>query len=160
MNVLDNGCGNGWAAMLLATKAGRVAALDFSFQQIRVLQKYVKENRFSNITYAVAKGSHIPFADESFHYVFGNAILHHLTLEQCLPEVARIIKPGGRAAFCEPFEQCHFMNFFMSINPLFSKDKTGRQRPIRYSERAAFRKYFSAFSLPGYAVQAACFLQR
>jgi SAM-dependent methyltransferase len=32
----------------------------------------------------------------------GNAVLHHLRLERALPELLRVLCPGGRFAFAEP----------------------------------------------------------
>jgi len=142
-NVLDYGCGNGWTAMLLATKVERVYAFDISIGQIRVLQKYVKKNKFSNILYSVADGSHIPFPDDSVQYIFGNAILHHIPLRQCLPEIARVLKPGGRAAFCEPFRKDHAINLITLIKRHHSEKDLRSDTAISYSHMATFKKYFS-----------------
>lgn len=142
-NILDYGCGNGWTALLLATRVQRVYAFDISIGQIRVLQKYVKENRFSNIVYSVADGSHIPFPDDSFQYIFGNAILHHIPLRQCLPEIARVLKPGGRAAFCEPFGKNHAIKLIALIKANHSKKDLHSDSTISYSHMATFKKYFS-----------------
>ncbi len=142
-NILDYGCGYGWTALLLATKVERVYAFDISIGQIRVLQKYVKENRFSNIVYSVADGSHIPFPDDSFQYIFGNAILHHIPLRQCLPEIARVLKPGGRAAFCEPFGKNHAIKLISLIKCHQSEKDLRSDSTISYSHMATFKKYFS-----------------
>lgn len=144
VNILDYGCGNGWTALLLATKVQKVYAFDISMGQIRVLQKYVKENRFSNIFYSVADGSHIPFPDDSFQYIFGNAILHHIPLHQCLPEIARVLTPSGRAAFCEPFGKNQIIKL-MSLNKCHQSEKDLRSdSKIGYSHMATFKKYFSS----------------
>ena len=143
-NILDYGCGNGWTAMLLATKVKWVYAFDISTGQIRVLQKYVKENRFSNIIYSVADGSHIPFPDDSFQYIFGNAILHHIPLRQCLPEIARVLKPGGRAAFCEPYGKSPAIKLISLIKCHQSEKDLRSDRTISYSHMATFKKYFSS----------------
>jgi SAM-dependent methyltransferase len=43
----------------------------------------------------------LPFEDQSFDFVFGHAVLHHLPdLEQAFAEFARVLRPGGRVAFC------------------------------------------------------------
>ncbi len=142
-NILDYGCGNGWTALLLATKVERVYAFDISMGQIRVLQKYVKRNRFNNIVYSVADGSHIPFPDDSFQYIFGNAILHHIPLRQCLPEIARVLKPGGRAAFCEPFGKSPAIKVISLIKCHQSEKDLRSDSTISYSNMATFKTYFS-----------------
>src|SRR3954468_17141140 len=43
----------------------------------------------------------LPFADDSFDLVFGHAILHHIPdLDTAFSEFHRILRPGGRIAFC------------------------------------------------------------
>jgi ubiquinone/menaquinone biosynthesis C-methylase UbiE len=48
----------------------------------------------------------LPFPDDSFDLVFGHAVLHHLPdLEAAFGEFRRVLRPGGRVAFCgEPSE--------------------------------------------------------
>jgi ubiquinone/menaquinone biosynthesis C-methylase UbiE len=43
----------------------------------------------------------LPFDDDSFDIVFGHAILHHLPdLDAAFREFRRVLRPGGRIAFC------------------------------------------------------------
>jgi SAM-dependent methyltransferase len=44
----------------------------------------------------------LPFAAATFAAVLGNAVLHHLRLEHALPELLRVLRPGGRFCFAEP----------------------------------------------------------
>jgi ubiquinone/menaquinone biosynthesis C-methylase UbiE len=48
----------------------------------------------------------LPFPDDSFDLVFGHAVLHHLPdLDAAFSEFRRVLRPGGRVAFCgEPSE--------------------------------------------------------
>jgi ubiquinone/menaquinone biosynthesis C-methylase UbiE len=48
----------------------------------------------------------LPFPDNSFDLVFGHAVLHHLPdLDAAFSEFRRVLRPGGRVAFCgEPSE--------------------------------------------------------
>lgn len=43
----------------------------------------------------------LPFPDDSFDLVFGHAILHHIPdLDTAFAEFRRVLRPGGRVAFC------------------------------------------------------------
>jgi ubiquinone/menaquinone biosynthesis C-methylase UbiE len=48
-----------------------------------------------------AESERLPFPDGSFDLVFGHAVLHHLPdLDTSFREFRRVLRPGGRIAFC------------------------------------------------------------
>ena len=47
-------------------------------------------------------GERLPFEDASIDRIYGGGTLHHLELGPGLQEIARVLKPGGRAAFTDP----------------------------------------------------------
>ncbi|MFM9050371.1 MAG: class I SAM-dependent methyltransferase, partial [Actinomycetota bacterium] len=55
----------------------------------------------------VADAESLPFDDGEFDLVIGHAVLHHIPdVELALREVLRVLRPGGRFAFCgEPTER-------------------------------------------------------
>jgi SAM-dependent methyltransferase len=56
----------------------------------------------ANVRRAAADVERLPFADGVFDAVVGNAVLHHLRLERAVPELARVLRPGGAFCFAEP----------------------------------------------------------
>jgi ubiquinone/menaquinone biosynthesis C-methylase UbiE len=49
----------------------------------------------------VADAEHLPYPDKSFDLVLGHAVLHHLPdVEQCVWEMLRVLRPGGRLVVC------------------------------------------------------------
>ncbi|MEY3788484.1 MAG: hypothetical protein RIQ94_112 [Pseudomonadota bacterium] len=143
IKVLDYGCGAGWTALLLAKKAAHIEAFDISEGRIAVLNKYIEHNNIQNLTARTADGEALPYETESFDYVFGNAILHHLRLDECLMEISRVLKPGGRAAFCEPMAHNPLINLYRYIKHHYVEDHLGTDQPLKYSDIATFQKYFS-----------------
>jgi ubiquinone/menaquinone biosynthesis C-methylase UbiE len=50
---------------------------------------------------ACCEAESLPFPDDSFDLVFGHAVLHHLpNLGAAFAEIHRVLRPGGRLAFC------------------------------------------------------------
>jgi len=140
--ILDYGCGSGWSALLLATKAAKVKAFDISEGSIRNLYKSIEQNMIHNLEAQVANAEELPYGDDQFDYVFGNSILHHLTLDKCLPEIARVLKPGGRAAFCEPLGHNPLINLYRYVKHHYFERYLGTDRPLKYRDIPTFQKYF------------------
>ncbi len=85
----------------------------------------------------------IPFEDETFDYVFGNAILHHINLDTALSEIMRVLKKGGKAAYCEPFAHNPLINLYRFIKHNYIEEFKGSDKPLKYSDKKIFEKYFS-----------------
>lgn len=141
--LLDYGCGTGWTAVLFAQKVKQVYAIDISSRNINQLKKVVEENSIKNIFPYVCNAEKLLFKDESFDFVFGNAILHHLHLDKALSEVRRVLKRGGKAAFCEPYGHNPILNFYRFVKDKYIKRVKGIHRPLRNTDKKIFEKYFT-----------------
>jgi ubiquinone/menaquinone biosynthesis C-methylase UbiE len=97
--ILDVGCGTAAYTRPLArrTKA-TVVGVDISPAVLR----YALERASGNLAFAAADVSGLPFSSNCFDAVVGNAVLHHLPLEQTVPELLRVVKRGGMLCFAEP----------------------------------------------------------
>ncbi len=106
--ILEVGCGMGDLTFALAT-SGRLSscdiyAFDHSVESLRVAHQSIKP-RNGNRLYLSSQDAAAPgYSDGSFDFVIGSAVLHHiLDYPQFLASTYRILKPGGRAIFSEPF---------------------------------------------------------
>lgn len=101
LRILDLGCGHGMASVLFARQGALVTSLDVSTGYLAETKNRASANGLQlNILAACAEL--LPFADNSFDLVWGNAILHHLNLDFASSEILRVLVPKGKAIFCEP----------------------------------------------------------
>ena len=49
-------------------------------------------------------GEQIPLEDNTLDCIYGGGCLHHTDITRSLPEIARVLRPGSRAAFVDPLE--------------------------------------------------------
>jgi len=97
--VLDVGCGLGSYSRPFARQTdAEVIAIDVTAE---LLQRGQSDG-IANLKFAAADANALPFPDQCFDALVGNAVLHHLSLESAVPELLRVLKPGGRFCFAEP----------------------------------------------------------
>lgn len=99
--VLDVGCGTGSLALEARRRVGiggSVHGIDASPEMIeRATQKARDAGLAADFRQAAAQT--LPFADACFDLVLSTLMLHHLPRadrEQCVREIRRVLKPGGR----------------------------------------------------------------
>jgi uncharacterized protein YbaR (Trm112 family) len=51
----------------------------------------------------VGVAEEMPFSDASFDGIYGGGTVHHLTTEVAMPEIRRVLRPGGRFSASEPW---------------------------------------------------------
>jgi SAM-dependent methyltransferase len=88
----DCGCGNGQASVPLAARFRRVAATDFSAQQIAAAQPHPR------IDYKVAPAEASGLPDRCADLVTIAQALHWFDFDRFYAEVRRVLKPGGLIA--------------------------------------------------------------
>ncbi len=97
--VLEIGCGSGLFTQELAVMNHTITAIDVSPELLELAKKRVrKKNVFFKIENAYATS----FKKNSFDFIVGSSVLHHLDIESALKEFYRILKPGGGLMFTEP----------------------------------------------------------
>lgn len=96
--VLEIGCGTGLFTRKVHELTGaHVVATDVSEELLSIARKEYPDGEF-----VIADAMKLQFPNASFDVVFGSSILHHLDFEKVMPELFRVLKPGGRVVFAEP----------------------------------------------------------
>lgn len=102
-SVLEIGCGTGQNSFFLARKTGlRVLGTDIC---VPFIEEASQRFQLANLRYAVLDFNQASqFEGETFDYIVGNGILHHLYhhLAAALTNMRRLLKPGGKIVFLEP----------------------------------------------------------
>lgn len=87
--VLDLGCGTGLLFKHIAGRAKLVVGLDFSTNLLKEAKKRAK--KYFNVDLIRADVDHVPFRNQSFHYVFAVTLLQNLpNLHNALEEIRRV----------------------------------------------------------------------
>jgi malonyl-CoA O-methyltransferase len=90
-NVLDLGCGTGWAIpeLLKQFELVNITALDFSEN---MLAQVSQNKQVKTIQHDVHD---LPFDNNTFDVVFANMLIHWCNEKEVFAECMRILKPGG-----------------------------------------------------------------
>ena len=96
--VLDIGTGRGFTAIELARRGADVTTVDMSEEMLKSAWLHAVETGMADrIEFHLADGGDLPFEERSFEVVTMVNVLHHLeNPEAVLPEIARVLIPGGR----------------------------------------------------------------
>lgn len=94
-NIIEVGCGTGFAARQLVTryKANTVHGIDCDPQ---IIQRAIRKNRHDKVDFTVADCTKLPFKNISFDMAIGFGLLHHVpTWQTAVQEIHRVLRPGG-----------------------------------------------------------------
>lgn len=148
--VLDFGCGEGWSTLAYARNGAEVYSFDISPESVRnLIHDATKAGVLSRIHPAVMAAEALGYPDETFDLVLGVSILHHVDLDCVGAEIARVLKPGGRALFIEPLAHNWLLQLFRWLTP---ERRTPTEQPMSVEQIAQFGKHFSEAQFRGHAL--------
>lgn len=101
--VLDYCCGTGVTAIYFALCDAEVWAFDASAEAIGIAKKSAEMSGVSQlIHFDVSDAQMLPYDDDFFDVAFCKSALYLVAdYPRCPIELCRVLKPGGRAVFCE-----------------------------------------------------------
>ena len=97
-DVLDVACGPGTLALMAAERAGRVVAVDFAEEMIRLLEQRIATAGVRNVEVIHADGQSLPLDDASFDAAFSMfGLMFFPDRARGFSELHRVLRRGGRA---------------------------------------------------------------
>lgn len=118
--VLDFGAGRGELSVALAKLGAVVTGIDIGKDLIAVARRVAAINNVE-CDFVVGSIDKLTFPNDSFDFIVGKAILHHLPIRgvcDALSEAYRVLKPGGMAVFFEPLEDSRVFDFLQNLVPI------------------------------------------
>lgn len=149
--LLDLGCGMGEEAAYFARLGARVTAIDVSPVGVELTRKRAELNGLAERVRAmVMSADPTGFADESFDIVHGFGILHHVGLARGLPEVRRLLRPGGKGLFTEHLGDSPLVERLKRRIYDMEAHYSEHERPLRWAELEEGRSRFRVFECSPY----------
>jgi ubiquinone/menaquinone biosynthesis C-methylase UbiE len=151
--ALDYGCGDGSFSHLLASRGAHVSGVDISPERIRQAEAATVAGNSGSAKFFVSDVHQTPFPDNSFDYVVGNGALHHLDLDRAYAEIARVLKPAGRAFFMEPMYRHPGLRLVRRLTPSL---RSPCEKPLDFSDMERAKRWFRKVSHREHFLFAAC----
>lgn len=138
--ILNPGCGAGEESIYLAKKGGNIWAADISNEMLKIVQKLAKKFKVLSVIKTCKENvERLNFPDNSFDLIFGNSILHHISLDKAIPEFYRVLKRKGKVVFIEPLGYNPVINYYRKLAYLV---RTSNEYPLKINDILKFNKYF------------------
>ena len=135
-DVLELGCGTGLILKEIAPKARSAKGIDIS-------PGMLEQAKGRGLDVQVASATQLPFEDESFDAVYSFKVLAHVEdIEKAMSEVARVLRPGGRAAL-------EFYNR-RSLRYLINRLKRPHQVSQATTDDMVYTRYDTLADITGY----------
>ena len=120
-DVLDLGCSQGIAAILLGRQGHHVEGADIDADAIAYARKALEaepEYVRKNVTFRLIAPDDLPFEDSSFDTALFGEVIEHLTCpERMLASIWKLLRPDGKAAITTPFglhpDPGHVQTFYL-----------------------------------------------
>jgi ubiquinone/menaquinone biosynthesis C-methylase UbiE len=150
--ILDIACGYSMTPVMFALAGATVYALDVAPKTLAMVQQVARcKGVAERVHVVVSPAEELPFEDAFFDLLYGGAALHHLQLQHAGPELARVLKPGGKGAFQDPLAHNPVLEFARDYLAYRGKHPVkGTDRPLSLHDVEAFGRHFTTCTYHGF----------
>lgn len=138
--ALEIGGFTGGACFSLAVEGVPTVAINLSPATVDLANQAIAARRLAGVLrFEVMDAEALDLPDDAFSVVCGTAIIHHLDLSRAVPEIVRVLKPGGTAIFTEPLGHNPLINAYRRRTPAM---RTPDEHPLTMADLAHLGTYF------------------
>ena len=141
---LELGCGVGSTGLKLGHLARSTTGVDIADVAVAKATAEAARLGLANARFLRMNAERLEFPDASFDVVFAKAVVHHLDLAPTFAEIRRVLRPGGRAIFIEPFGHNPAINAYRRRTPAA---RTPDEHPLLRRDIALARRHFATVDL-------------
>jgi SAM-dependent methyltransferase len=119
-DVLDYCCGNGFDSVRIAQgmQPRSVVGIDISEVSIEHSRERARQSGVTQLVhFEVMDAEDLKFPDDSFDTIHIYGVLHHLDLRKAYPELARVLRPGGRLIATEAMKHNPVIAWYRKRTP-------------------------------------------
>jgi SAM-dependent methyltransferase len=139
-DVLEYGCGIDPMLFAVGPAARSGTGIDISQVAIDEATQRASTADLRHLRFLTMDAENMTFEAASFDLVFGRGIIHHLDIERCLTEIARVLRPGGIALFWEPLGHNLLLNAYRQWTP---SARTPDEHPLLRPDFEVARRHFA-----------------
>jgi len=155
--VLDLG-GSGidtWRWLLAGAKEVHQVEVSRKSQHIalqRIIRKFGSINSLKGrIFFHTCPAEYLPFADQSFDFVFSRSTVHHTLRKYSLPELSRVLKREGKFLFFEPLQHGIMNKIMHKVREIRRIDR-GTDDPLTMKDLLLAKSLFGNCEWHPYAI--------
>lgn len=116
--TLDYCCGLGGVSLQVVESGGKVVGFDISDESVITARRTVEERGLSKrASFMVMDAERLGFPDKTFDAIVVSGVLHHLDVDRAYPELARVLRPGGRILCMEALGYNPIINLYRKRTP-------------------------------------------
>ena len=129
-DVLDLGCGAGVEVVRFARAGARVTGVDLAESAIALTRDNLAQQHVG-ARLAVADGEALPFADDSFDFIYAHGVVQYTTGDrQLVAECHRVLRRGGIAMF-QAYNRISWLQLLSKV----------MQVPLEHEDAPVLRRY-------------------
>ncbi len=116
--ALDYCCGLGESTRRLAKFGAMAYGIDIADEEVKTAARDAEKAGLADRTnFQVMDAEKMTFEDNTFDLILCSGVLHHLDLDTAYPELARVLKPGGKILCLEALGYNPIIQLYRRVTP-------------------------------------------